>query len=216
MDPVFISRALNNQWRKLNNKCVLIYNTLIFSVPLSSTALLPHWYFQPILHLHSPAISGFPPGGFHTQVFKLSILNSREGGSRSHQEARRIPKQALQFQEASKGTTKGFSVSHSSRHQKQSLISVDFLHSNLQSKRPDCCPFSTQDAGRPQRWQYNAISLLSGSFNKTSMLKVGLNDLRELFQPEQYSDSIPFSQDGKGAKSFISPSLCMLNWKNWT
>lgn len=134
MDPVFISRALNNQWWKLNNKCVLIYNTLIFSVPLSSTALLPHWYFQPILHLHSPAISWFPPGGFHTQVFKLSILNSREGGSRSHQEARRIPKQALQFQEASKGTTKGFSVSHSSRHQKQSLISVDFLHSNLQSE----------------------------------------------------------------------------------
>lgn len=119
MDPVFISCALNDQWWKLNNKCVLIYNTLIFSVPLSSTALLPHWYFQPILHLHSPAISGFPPGGFHTQVFKLSILNSREGGSRSHQEARRIPKQALQFPEASKGTTKGFSVSHSSHHQKQ-------------------------------------------------------------------------------------------------
>lgn len=135
MDPVFISCALNDQWWKLNNKCVLIYNTLIFSVPLSSTALLPHWYFQPILHLHSPAISGFPPGGFHTQVFKLSILYSREGGSRSHQEARRIPKQALQFPEASKGTTKGFSVSHSSRHQKQSLISVGFLHSNLQSKR---------------------------------------------------------------------------------
>lgn len=85
-----------------------------------------------------------------------------------------------------------------------------------EQERPDCCPFSTQDAGRPQRWQYNAISLLSGSFNKTSMLKVGLNDLRELFQPEQYSNSIPFSQDGKGAKSFISPSLFMLNWKNWT
>lgn len=100
----------------------MIYNTLIFSVPLSSTALLPHWYFQPILHLHSPAISGFPPGGFHTQVFKLSILNSREGGSRSHQEARRIPKQALQFQEASKGTTKGFSVSHSSRHHSLSSL----------------------------------------------------------------------------------------------
>lgn len=101
---------------------VFWFITLIFSVPLSSTALLPHWYFQPILHLHSPAISGFPPGGFHTQVFKLSILYSREGGSRSHQDARRIPKQALQFQEASKGTTKGFSVSHSSRHHSLSSL----------------------------------------------------------------------------------------------
>lgn len=99
---------------------------------------------------------------------------------------------------------------------KNSLSSLLTSSTAIYRASPDCCPFSTQDAGRPQRWQYNAISLLSGSFNKTSMLKVGLNDLRELFQPEQYSDSIPFSQDGKGAKSFISPSLFMLNWKNWT
>lgn len=110
------SYIFNNQQWKSTNKLILIYR--ILSVLISSSALFARWYSQPISHWNLPTVSAFPPRRFQTQAFKQVkyFKSSGRDGKTTAEVIRKhvVFRQSLQFWEANKETTKGFSVSHSS------------------------------------------------------------------------------------------------------